>query len=234
MDSDAEKELYENMVNEGAFAGVTAVLLKKMGELTFFARGEMNMVGGKETREVVKVLSGAFHRWFYVAQAIQTFLNVHPDLREMADEMAYYAQKLRNIHERRSNIRRMRRWLRFYVPFIVLVAAFVFCLAVVLGAVDVCWEGVCWEGVREWAFNPLVAGLFTQLCFSHGAFDASKTSDFEDTLSLLIDALEGLGETYRRLDIAADVRARDSVAVAKILQAQGHKKLSELIHEIWF
>ncbi|KAJ7606881.1 hypothetical protein FB45DRAFT_949385 [Roridomyces roridus] len=218
----AEKELYENMVNEGAFAGVTAELAKKMQALTLCNPGEMNLVGAKQTREVLKAVTGAVGRWFEITKAIRFSVDVHHDLREMADEMVYYSQKLRNIHERRSNIRRVRRLFRSYAPFIVLFTAFAFSLAFVLGFVVFSWE-VLEEWRSFWAPTPVVV----QLLYLNPR-DACRISDFEDTLPLLVEALQGLGETYRRLGIATNVRARDRVAINKIILARGHAKLHEL------
>ncbi|KAJ7606852.1 hypothetical protein FB45DRAFT_949303 [Roridomyces roridus] len=224
--TDDEKELSDNLVNEGAFIGATAVLLEKMTRLTLHSL-ERDLVGANKTREVVEVVSRGFYRWQEVAQAIQTVVNVQHDLREMTDEMLYYSRKLDNIHECRSNIRRVRRWLRFHVPFIVLFTIFAFCLAVIFGAVD-----FCWDDIGKWSFYyPFIT--FVLQPFFYDTSDRFKTSDFEETLPLLAEALHGLGETYRKLRIAADVRTRDQVAINKILQAQGYQQLAHLSHNSW-
>ncbi|KAJ7606886.1 hypothetical protein FB45DRAFT_949397 [Roridomyces roridus] len=210
MESDADKKLYENMVSNGTFVVATAELVGKMTNLMLCSRVEMNLVGALETSDVLKDIHRAFVRSVYIERAIKASTNVHHDLREMADEMVHFSHKLNDIHESHSNIRQVRRWLRFHVPFISLFTGFAFCLAVVLGFVDFSWEA-------RWTYLCLVICVWLYLLLFMFVLDASGTSDFEATLPLIVEALKGLGQTYRRLGVATNVRTRDPVAIDKII-----------------
>ncbi|KAJ7606882.1 hypothetical protein FB45DRAFT_437139 [Roridomyces roridus] len=227
MKTHAEKKLYENMVKEGAFVGFTAARLEKMMKSTRNSSWEMNLVGAKKTRDVLEILRRAFLRWSQIAEAIELSVDVHRDLREMADEMIYYSRKLNDIHERRSNIRRVRGWFRSYAPSIVAATSCVCLLALVFCR----WEDLEESGMYHVASSLIPLAARVSYIDPH---DASRISDFENTLPLLADALQGLGETYHRLGIAANVRARDPVAINKILKAPGHASLHNLsLFSLW-